>query len=179
MAAIILHFKMNFASFQMDPDSLKLWYSHVHELISFALAAWCLRHSWKRNINAFFFVIGAMIYGVALEVVTIVAHHAYNYGNALIMVGPVPLYIGASWGFIMYSALLITDDSSVVIYHRPVIDASIAVLLDLAMDPVCVSMKHWNWLDPRANQFFGVPKLHRLVHRGHVLCLRRARLASD
>jgi uncharacterized membrane protein len=131
----------------------------VFEVSFMVLGAATLYRAWKTHSSHFFFALGALFYGLLLEVVTIYAHHAYAYSpDHLFMIGPVPLWIGVGWCIILYAAMLLTDAAGIPVLSQPLVDALVAVSLDLGLDPVAVELGAWRWLElkPYA-EYFGVP----------------------
>jgi uncharacterized membrane protein len=97
-----------------------------------------------------------MIYGVLLEYAAIETFHAYRYGHFLLMVGGiVPLCIGLSWGLIIYTAMETSDRFAIPWYLRPIIDATLALTIDLSMDAIAIRLGFWTWDVDGA--WFGVP----------------------
>jgi hypothetical protein len=80
------------------------------EIIMLALLIICWQHA-KRNggwPSVWGFLAG-VIFGWLLEWATIIQLEAYEYGNFILKVGPLPLSIGIGWGVIIYSARLFSD----------------------------------------------------------------------
>jgi hypothetical protein len=69
----------------------------------------------------------------------------------------VPLVIGVAWGNIVYSARVFTDSTSLPPWARPVLDALLALNIDLAMDAVAIRLGMWDWGMGLKAQYFGVP----------------------
>ena len=97
-----------------------------------------------------------MVYGVLLEYAAITIFQAYDYGHFLIMVaGMVPLCIGISWGIILYTAMATSDCFDLPWYLRPIVDALLALTIDLSMDAIAIRLGFWTWRS--AGPWFGVP----------------------
>jgi uncharacterized membrane protein len=122
----------------------------------YILAIGCLRHAWARGRSRLLGLIAGMIYGLLLEYGAIVTFHGYVYGHFLIMIfGAVPLCIGASWGMIIYTAMETSDRFALPWYLRPILDALLALTIDLSMDAIAIRLGFWTW--GQAGPWFGVP----------------------
>jgi hypothetical protein len=118
---------------------------------------------------------------VLLEYGAIITFHAYVYGQFLIMIfGSVPLCIGVSWGMIIYTAMETSDRFGLPWYLRPILDALLALTIDLSMDAVAIRLGFWTW--GQAGPWFGVPLGNFyawfIVVLGFSLLLRLGRLWS-
>src|SRR5215216_557927 len=123
---------------------------------AYILAIGCLRHAWARGRSRLLGLVAGMIYGVLLEYGAIVTFHAYVYGHFLIMFfGAVPLCIGVSWGMIIYTAMETSDRFALPWYLRPIVDAVLALTIDLSMDAIAIRLGFWTW--NVAGPWFGVP----------------------
>lgn len=133
-------------------------YLILFEIVMLALLFFCLRHSWKYGGWPGVWVLTAgVIFGLLLEWGTILQLNAYEYGNFLLKIGPLPLSIGIGWGVIIYSARLFSDASSLDIWSRPLLDALLALNIDLAMDALAIRLGMWDWGQGLSFQYFGVP----------------------
>jgi uncharacterized membrane protein len=122
----------------------------------YVLAISCLRHAWARGWSRLLGLVAGMIYGLLLEYGAIVTFHAYGYGHFLIMIfGAVPLCIGVSWGMIIYTAMETSDRFALPWYLRPIVDALLALDIDLSMDAIAIRLGLWTW--GQAGPWFGVP----------------------
>jgi uncharacterized membrane protein len=147
----------------------------------YVLAIGCLRHAWACGQARLLGLVAGMIYGLLLEYGAIVTFHAYVYGHFLIMiVGAVPLCIGVSWGLIIYTAMETSDRFALPWYLRPILDALLALTIDLSMDAVAIRLGFWTW--GQAGAWFGVPLGNFyawfIVVLGFSLLLRLGRLWS-
>jgi Carotenoid biosynthesis protein len=147
----------------------------------YILAIGCLRHAWIRDRSRLVGLVAGMIYGVLLEYGAIVTFHAYVYGHFLIMIfGAVPLCIGVSWGMIIYTAMETSDRFALPWYLRPILDALLALTIDLSMDAIAIRLGFWTW--GQAGAWFGVPLGNFyawfIVVFGFSLLLRLGRLWS-
>jgi uncharacterized membrane protein len=128
----------------------------LFELGVYMLAIGCLRHAWSRGGSYVAGLIAGMVYGVLLEYAAIQSYNAYVYGHFLIMLfGAVPLCIGVSWGIIIYTAMESSDRFALPWYLRPILDALLALTIDLSMDAIAIRLGFWTWGE--AGPWFGVP----------------------
>lgn len=126
------------------------------ELGIYALAALCLRQACARGYARVFGLLAGMLYGLLLEYAAISIFQAYSYGQFLIMLfGSVPLCIGVSWGMIIYIAMETSDRYALPWYLRPILDALLALMIDLSMDAIAIRRGFWAW--SKAGPWFGVP----------------------
>jgi len=147
----------------------------------YILAIGCLRHAWARGWSRLLGLVAGMIYGLLLEYGAIVTFHAYVYGHFLFMIfDAVPLCIGVSWGIIIYTAMETSDRFALPWYLRPILDALLALTIDLSMDAIAIRLGFWTW--GQAGPWFGVPLGNFyawfIVVFGFSLLLRLGRLWS-
>ena len=86
--------------------------------------------------------------------------HAYSYSpNFLIELGHVPLWIPAAWSYVMYLAVFTSDRLVEDWRLRPLLDAFLALSIDLVVDPVATAAQNhwWTWNIPSWEQVFHVP----------------------
>ena len=153
----------------------------IVEVGVYILAISCLRHAWAHGSSRLLGLVAGMIYGVLIEYGAILTFHAYVYGHFLIMIfGAVPLCIGVSWGLIIYTAMETSDRFALPWYLRPIIDALLALTIDLSMDAIAIRLGFWTW--GQAGPWFGVPLGNFyawfIVVLGFSLLLRFGRLWS-
>ncbi|HEU5014930.1 MAG TPA: carotenoid biosynthesis protein [Roseiflexaceae bacterium] len=128
----------------------------VFEIAVYLLAMLCLWHACVRGWAQVGMLLAGMIYGLFFEYMAIETFHAYRYGSFLIMLfDAVPLCIGVSWGMIIYTAMATSDRFALPWYLRPVLDALLALQIDLSMDAIAIRMGFWRWATP--GPWFGVP----------------------
>ena len=147
----------------------------------YVLAISCLRHAWAHGWSRLVGLVAGMIYGVLIEYGAILTFHAYVYAHFLIMIfGTVPLCIGVSWGMIIYSAMETSDRFALPWYLRPIVDALLALTIDLSMDAIAIRVGLWTW--EQAGPWFGVPLGNfyawLIVVLGFSLLLRLGRIWS-
>jgi uncharacterized membrane protein len=132
-------------------------YFILFELYIYFQLALCLRHAWKHGTANLLRLLAGIIFGVTLELASIRRLHAYQYGQFLIMILDVPLCIGVAWSCILYSAMEFSDASSLPYWVRPILDALLALNIDLALDTVAIRLGFWEWGQELTFQYFGVP----------------------
>jgi hypothetical protein len=128
----------------------------IFELGIYLLALICLRHAWIGGWPCLVGLLSGMCYGLLLEYAAIQTFHAYHYGHFLLMIDrTVPLCIGLGWGMIIYTAMETTDRFDLPWYLRPIVDAALALTIDLSMDAIAIRLGFWTWTV--AGPWFGVP----------------------
>lgn len=132
-------------------------YFTLFELIIYLQFALCIFHAWKRGASNLMRVFAGILFGVTLELATIRQLNAYQYGQFLLMVLEVPLCIGVAWGCILYAVMEFSNGSSLPYFVRPVMDALLALNIDLSLDAVAIRFKFWDWGQGLNFQYFGVP----------------------
>ena len=132
-------------------------YFILFELIVYIQLALCLHHALKHGTANTMRLLAGILFGVSLELATIRQLNAYEYGHFLIMVLDVPLCIGVAWGCILYSVMEFSDASSLPYWTRPILDALLALNIDLALDAVAIRFGYWDWGQGLKYQYFGVP----------------------
>lgn len=131
-------------------------YFILFELIIYLQFALCLHHARKQGTANLLRLFAGVLFGVMLELATIRQLNAYEYGQFLIMVLDVPLCIGVAWSCIIYSAMEFSDASSLPYWTRPLLDALLALNIDLALDAVAIRLGFWDWGQGWDFQYFGV-----------------------
>jgi hypothetical protein len=133
-------------------------YLILFEITMLALLYFCWRHA-RRNGGwpAVWGFMAGVIFGWLLEWATILQLEAYEYGDFILKVGPLPLSIGIGWGVIIYSARLFSDASNLPLTARPLLDALLALNIDLSMDAIAIRTGMWDWGQGLEFQYFGVP----------------------
>jgi hypothetical protein len=133
----------------------------VFEVLAYACLGLCIWHALHqgplRRARLIELGIG-VLYGLTLEILTIVQLHVYQYGHYLIMLGPVPLAVAVGWGIILYSAMAFADSLAFPSWAAPALVGLLGLNIDLAMNAVAIRLNMWHWLDYAGNQeWFGVP----------------------
>lgn len=127
------------------------------ELTLFLQLAICLPHAWKHGRANLLRLFSGILFGVLLEIATIYQLQAYEYGQFIFMFQGVPLGIGVAWGCILYSVMEFSDSGSLPYFIRPVLDALLALNIDLSLDAVAIRFGFWDWGQGLDFQYFGVP----------------------
>lgn len=129
----------------------------LSEFLNIALFAACLWHAARQGKTRVFELLASLVYGVALEWMTIKLVEAYDYGRFLIMVDTAPLAIGLGWAVIIYTAMEFTRYLRMPSYAKPFLVGLLALNIDAGMDAVAIRLGFWNWVIPLDHQWFGVP----------------------
>lgn len=133
-------------------------YFLTFELLMLVLLGLCAHHAWQAGgPSRLWQLLAGVIFGLLLEWATIQQLHAYQYGQFALMLGEVPVGIGIGWGVIIYSARLFSDATSLPVWARPVLDALIALNIDLSMDAIAIRLGMWDWGRGLTYNYFGVP----------------------
>ena len=125
----------------------------IFELTVYLLLVLCLYHALARR--RVLELLTGVLYGLLLEVATIIQLEGYQYGRFLLMFGEVPLCIGVGWGTILYSVMTTSDAWNVLLVQRPFVDALLAWNIDLSMDAIAIRLGFWTW--DFNGRWFGVP----------------------
>lgn len=138
-------------------DNLPNLYFIFFELAIYLQFAICLLHAWKHGKANLLRLFAGIVFGVLLELATIRQLNAYEYGRFLLMVFDVPLCIGVAWGCIAYAVMEFSEATSLPYFARPVLDALLALNIDLSLDAVAIRFGFWDWGQGLTDQYFGVP----------------------
>jgi hypothetical protein len=137
---------------------MQQYYLIIFEAIMLILLYFCIQHAWRHERwPAIWALFAGVIFGWLLEWVTIKQLSAYEYGDFFLKIGPLPLSIGIGWGVIIYSAMLFSNASSLPEWARPLLDALLALNIDLAMDAIAIRLGMWDWGQALDFNYFGVP----------------------
>lgn len=129
----------------------------LSEFLNLALFIACLWHAARLGRTRVLELGASLVYGVALEWMTIKLVEAYDYGRFLIMIDSAPLAIGLGWAVIIYSAMEFAKYIRMPDYARPFLVGLLALNIDAGMDAVAIRLGFWNWVIPLDQQWFGVP----------------------
>jgi uncharacterized membrane protein len=132
-------------------------YFLAFELLVLLLFLICLQNAWKRGSWVAWQLLAGVFFGLLLEWATIQQLDAYQYGQFLIMLGPVPVVIGVAWGTIIYSVRAFSDSTNLPEWARPALDGLLALSIDLSMDAIAIRLGMWDWGHGLDYQYFGVP----------------------
>jgi uncharacterized membrane protein len=99
----------------------------------------------------------AVVYGLILEKLVIVAFGAYTYPaeSYFLDVLGVPLAIAFGWSAIIYAGTTTARAYGVPLRSLPGFVALYALHVDLSMDAVAIRVPYWTWTPP--GPWFGVP----------------------
>lgn len=132
-------------------------YFTLFELIIYIQFILCVIHAWKQGPANLLRLFAGILFGVTLELATIRQLNAYQYGQFILMVLDVPLCIGVAWSCILYAVMEFSNGSSLPYFLRPVLDALLALNIDLSLDAVAIRFGFWDWGQGPSFQYFGVP----------------------
>jgi len=132
-------------------------YFIFYEISLFLQFVACIPHAWKHGKANLLRLFAGILFGVLLELATIRQLSAYEYGRFFLMVFDVPLGIGVAWGCILYAVMEFSDGSSLPYFVRPILDALLALNIDLSLDAVAIRFGFWDWGKGLNFQYFGVP----------------------
>jgi uncharacterized membrane protein len=113
----------------------------------------------RRGRLPFLELISAAAFGILLEEGDQLIFGTYHYSpDWALVVDRAPVVIGLTWALIIAGAMRITDALGVRRRYAPVVDAVLAISLDLAFDAVAIRMGLWTWRDiGPTDGWFGVP----------------------
>ncbi len=115
-------------------------------------------HAGRQGRSYILELVWAGLYGFLLEWLTIEQLHAYHYGQFLIMIDGAPLAIALGWAVIIYSSMAFSNHIQLPEPARPILDALLALNIDLAFDSVAIRLGMWSWTGIGLDQqWFGVP----------------------
>jgi len=129
----------------------------LSEFVNVALFLACLWHAARQGKSRVLELLASLVYGVALEWMTIKLVEAYEYGRFLIMIDTAPLAIGLGWAVIIYSAMEFANYLKMPDYAKPFLVGLLALNIDAGMDAVAIRLGFWNWVIPLDMQWYGVP----------------------
>ena len=96
-------------------------------------------HAWHQGRRQVFLFLSLMVAAGAIEAHMILSVGSYYYAPFLLMVGTSPFWfpvcIAVAWGVIWYYVMMLTDRIIPTWYVRPLVDALLAVSIDLVLDP--------------------------------------------
>ena len=115
------------------------------ELCSLAIAAVVLWHAFRTDRPLFYAILAFYPATYALEFINVRFEHGYYYTRFIWMLGSepswVPACVIAAWGSIFYGAVVTVRELPLHPLARPLVAGLLAVLLDLACDPVAASSR--------------------------------------
>jgi hypothetical protein len=133
-------------------------YILIFECLVYLLFAGCLYRASRQGRFQVLELLWAGLYGFLLEWLTLKQLHAYHYGPFLLMIDDAPLAIALGWAVIIYSSMGFTGRLQLAEPARPILDALLALNIDLALDAVAIRLGLWAWQGVAFDQqWFGVP----------------------
>ncbi|MDQ3880687.1 MAG: carotenoid biosynthesis protein [Chloroflexota bacterium] len=104
-------------------------------------------------------LVSAAAFGLLLEEGDQLIFETYHYSpDWTLVIDRAPVLIGLTWAIIIVGAMRITDALGIAPRFAPVVDALLAISLDLAFDAIAIRMGLWTWRDVGPTQgWFGVP----------------------
>lgn len=129
------------------------------ELVAFLMAGVLLYEAWRAGASKVSTLLVGMLFGLAIEVFFVTQYSGYEYGHFLVQFlidgSPIPLWVAAGWGSIIFTSMAATDRMGFAWWARPILDGLLAVSLDFTLDPLAEALGWWHWTRP--GQFFNVP----------------------
>jgi uncharacterized membrane protein len=114
--------------------------SNIFEFSTYIVGSMVLIAAFRRARWDGMLILTAMVCGCLLELTGMRTSHLYSYGNFHWMIGSgptaVPACIAIAWGCITYSVMRTTELLPLSLAQRPLVCAMLALVLDLALDPV-------------------------------------------
>jgi Carotenoid biosynthesis protein len=118
----------------------------------------CLWDASRRGRSDVLELLWSGFYGFLLEWLTIKQLSAYHYGPFLIMIDGAPVAVALGWAVVIYSSMRFSSTIRLPESARPILDALLALNIDLAMDVVAIRLGMWAWRGVGFDQqWFGVP----------------------
>ena len=113
----------------------------------------------RRGRLPFLELISAATFGILLEEGDQLVFETYHYSaDWILAIDRAPIVIGLTWALIIAGAMRLTDALGVRRRYAPVVDAVLAISLDLAFDAIAIRMGLWTWRGIGATDgWFGVP----------------------
>lgn len=143
----------------------------------YLLAVLFLYISWTTNYKkAIFFIALAFLTGLIFEIIGL--NYGLFFGGHYVYLNPllgfklldVPISVPVFWAIFIYTGYSVTNSflfwlnknkpnkqqrNILLIPVLMIIDGLLVVAMDLLMDPICVKLNNWIWVDHQ--QYFGVP----------------------
>ena len=133
-------------------------YLAAFECLVYGLFTACLVSAFRRGRFEALELVWTGLYGFLLEWMTIKLLHAYQYGQFAVMLDGAPLAVALGWAVIIYTGMRFSSRVGLPEATRPVLDALMALNVDLALDAIAVRLGMWAWSGVALDQqWFGVP----------------------
>jgi hypothetical protein len=133
--------------------------SHIAiELTVYLVVAFACYGTWLHEREFVWVMVVSMVFAFAVEYMFVTGPpdpSKYTYGDFLIKIGPIPLWVALGWGAIIRAAMVTSDKTGVDWRLRPIVDGMLAANVDLALDPIAEAQGFWSW-DPKG-PYYGVP----------------------
>lgn len=138
------------------------WSFYVIEFAVYALALVLVPHARREGKQWVSTYACGVIFGTLLELLIVSrAGASYRYGTFVVMLGPegkqVPLWVGIGWGAILYVSTWTAQRLRLSRVLRPLAAGTLAVNVDLSLDPIAERLGFWDWLSPPPVNLYGVP----------------------
>ncbi|GAB4575444.1 MAG: carotenoid biosynthesis protein [Anaerolineae bacterium] len=131
---------------------------HLFEGLTALLFFLCAWHAVRQDQYALMELVAGLVYGVALELMTLRQLEAYHYGTFLVMLDGAPLAVGMGWAVIIYAGMQFSRGLDAPIFIRPLVSGLLALNIDLSMDAVAIRLGFWTWGTGALDfEWFGVP----------------------
>jgi uncharacterized membrane protein len=127
----------------------------IFEFLMATLLIICILHASKRGKQYIIEILVAGVYGVLLEILTMIQLEFYTYGDFFVELYGAPIAIGIGWAVIIYTAMATSDKLGLPVKIRPFMAALLALNIDLSMDAIAIREGFWTWGE--YGLWFGVP----------------------
>lgn len=114
-------------------------------------------------------ILSGSMFGITLEFMNVLVFETYFYSDKFFLQlgnipNNIPIVVGLNWGLIIFSSMRISDKLNLSQTVRPLIDAFLAITIDLSMDTIAIRIDggFWTWITVpmvdifSLNSFFGV-----------------------
>ena len=132
----------------------------LFDLLIMVLFTFYFFQAQKDNDKVFLF--SGTLFGLFLEIGTIMQTNRYEYGKFMLMLMGVPISIGLAWGIIFYSShsfvmkrMIVSGKYSIV--QKSIIVGFLGLSIDLGMDAIAIRLGFWDWGNGFDYEYFGVP----------------------
>ena len=136
------------------------------ELLVYVFAFLCLRDARRMGRAYVATFLATVLFTLIVESLLSANTKIYEYPARafLIQVINVPLWVPVGWAFILYTVMSTTSLLGVSIHVAALLDAFLALNLDLTLDPVAIHRGWWTWHAmenyPYASDYFGIPVIN-------------------
>lgn len=111
---------------------------------------------WKDR-DAIRLLLTAVFYGFLVEILTLVQLDTYSYGQFILVIGGLPLWIATSWGVLISIAIWTSNRLFKRSKYLPFSDGLMLLGVDLIVDPIAVFFGFWRWHYHGQGAILGVP----------------------